>query len=967
MSEFSSLASKVKTKSQVLSGTSSKAGIPTNIDAYNSIMGTYVSKGSKAGMPSNIQLYNTVYTSSNQAKTTSSGSSGSSGGTKAAASNLSRYNTEFYTVVKGDDLNLIATNYRKNGYAYVTVEHIMSMNSIIKDKNTICIGWKLRILNGAASSTETSPSLNTKIEGIGIITGPIVNGVDQADGKTLYVIWSCKRSHIDHFEVEWGDEIGTTNTYNWTSTTVPGDDNAKWTSTHSFPDRTNSVWFRIRAISQTYKSGDKDVKYWTDENWTISDRYLARDLPLEKPSTPNQSIDNGQLKVELNYTAAQNITAEFQVWIDDTDVYKTLTGVSTNTGVVNAVCTVDTGHSYKVRARVYTSETNMSAWSDFPESGLQTGPARIEKFTKCMAMAERGNTYAYFEWVYDKPATDARDITYEIQQALYLNAFTQSDEVETHNIPKNVTTWRIIIDPGYTYFFRIRAINESGEGPWSDISTITVGKKPAIPTTWSSTSTGIIGEDLNLYWVHNSEDNSSQSKAIFEYTIGDTTPRTIVLTDSGTTGQINLPNSSGVINWVFLDNNDGENPGASKIFAMDTTQIVKGVTMKWRIQTYGIDDAKPSDWSVMRTIRIYEAPSVELNISDEESGVIHSIYTITKFPFYISAKSGTTDQKPIGFSLSIAANESYNTLDLTGNALFIGAGQVIYSQFFDITTNILVELNPQDIDLQSGIKYNVTCTVSMDSGLSASEITSFDVVWEDATYYPNAYINYDPSTYQTSICPICEDEDGNLITNVWLSVYRKEFDGTFVPLGDLIPNNRCTYITDPHPPLDFARYRIIAIDNLTGALSYTDTTPYEIGEKSIIIQWAESWSDYAMLDAGYIAQPWSGSLVKLPYNIDVQDKTNLDVELINFVGRKSPVSYYGTQVGETANWSCEIPKKDIETIYALRRLAKYTGDVYVREPSGTGYWANINVSFGIKHLDLTIPVTFEITRVEAEV
>ena len=40
------------------------------------------------------------------------------------------------------------------------------------------------------------------------------------------------------------------------------------------------------------------------------------------------------------------------------------------------------------------------------------------------------------------------------------------------------------------------------------------------------------------------------------------------------------------------------------------------------------------------------------------------------------------------------------------------------------------------------------------------------------------------------------------------------------------------------------------------------------------------------------------------------------------------------------------------------------GDAYVREPSGSGYWANITVSFSRKHRDVTIPVTLGITRVE---
>ena len=40
------------------------------------------------------------------------------------------------------------------------------------------------------------------------------------------------------------------------------------------------------------------------------------------------------------------------------------------------------------------------------------------------------------------------------------------------------------------------------------------------------------------------------------------------------------------------------------------------------------------------------------------------------------------------------------------------------------------------------------------------------------------------------------------------------------------------------------------------------------------------------------------------------------------------------------------------------------GNVYVREPSGTGYWAKINVSFNQKYKEVTSRVTLEVTRVE---
>ena len=102
----------------------------------------------------------------------------------------------------------------------------------------------------------------------------------------------------------------------------------------------------------------------------------------------------------------------------------------------------------------------------------------------------------------------------------------------------------------------------------------------------------------------------------------------------------------------------------------------------------------------------------------------------------------------------------------------------------------------------------------------------------------------------------------------------------------------------------------------------------------------------------------------LPGNIDVSESNKPDVELIEYIGRAHPVSYYGTQIGSTATWNMEIPSNDKETLYALRRLSRWMGDVYVREPSGSGYWANITVSFSQKHCDMTIPITLGITRVE---
>ena len=143
---------------------------------------------------------------------------------------------------------------------------------------------------------------------------------------------------------------------------------------------------------------------------------------------------------------------------------------------------------------------------------------------------------------------------------------------------------------------------------------------------------------------------------------------------------------------------------------------------------------------------------------------------------------------------------------------------------------------------------------------------------------------------------------------------------------------------------------------------------YPVNGNAILIQWAEDWTTFDVSEENPVEGPsWSGSMLKLPYNIDVTDRRKPEASFVEYAGRKHPVSYYGTQTGETSSWSVSIPKEDKETIYALRRLSLWAGDVYVREPSGIGYWANVAVSFNLNHNEVVVPITLDITRVEGGV
>ena len=172
---------------------------------------------------------------------------------------------------------------------------------------------------------------------------------------------------------------------------------------------------------------------------------------------------------------------------------------------------------------------------------------------------------------------------------------------------------------------------------------------------------------------------------------------------------------------------------------------------------------------------------------------------------------------------------------------------------------------------------------------------------------------------------------------------------------------------DPHPSLDYARYRIVALSKETGAISYSDIPGIPVLFNNIVLQWDDEWASFNYDNEEFVEpedKDWSGSILILPYNIDIQVNSSPDVSMVKYIGRENPVSYYGTQKGESGTWTATIKKSDKETMYAIRRLSRYSGDVYVREPSGIGYWARVTVSYSETHNELTVPVTFNVERVE---
>lgn len=875
---------------------------------------------------------------------------------------------KYVIVESGDTLSGIASKYG-NGKTY---KQLASINNI-SNPNLIYVGQKIYLTSSGSGSTtkKTNSSNAVTIDHF---------GVQSNSNDVLFATWTWSKSNTDKYEVEWyyatGDGVWFVGTKSSTTDKQ---------STYSIPDNATRVRVRVKPISKTKTVNKKETYYW-QANWCEYKVHDTSNNPPKTPAAPTVEIEKYKLTAELDNLDVDATNIQFQIVKNDSSVYKT-GNATIKTGHASYSCTVDAGAEYKVRCRSF-KDKKYSSWSDY-SANVGTVPASPAEIITIKALSK---TEVRLDWT---NVSNAKN--YEVQYTTEKRYFDSSSNVTSTTVDANVAGHAEItgLEPGDEYFFRVRATNDKGESGWTPIKSIVLGDPPVAPTTWSSTTTVITGDPLTLYWVHNTKDGSSQTYAELELII------------AGAKETHTIKNST-----------DEDEKDKTSLYSVDTSSYTEGTTIQWRVRTAGITK-EYGEWSIQRTVDVYAPPTLELGVTDVDGNIIE---TLNSFPFYISALAGPNTQAPIGYHLSIVSNEFYETVDSVGNNKTVSAGQEVYSKYFDISEKLLVEFSANNIDLENNISYTVTCTVSMNSGLTAEASSEFNVIWTDIGYAPNAEITLDEDTLVTHIRPYCEEYTstyykvtksyskytattevvypvwGERVTNIFtttgeevysgitedgtelyyyevqtgapvedisLSVYRREFDGSFTEIATGLDNSKNTFVTDPHPSLDYARYRIVAITNATGAVSYSDIPGYPIGEKAVIIQWDEEWSNFDTTSEDALEQPaWSGSLLKLPYNIDVSDSHQSDVALVEYIGRKHPVSYYGTQLGETSTWNVAIEKSDVETLYALRRLAIWMGDVYVREPSGSGYWANISVSFSQTHCELTIPVTLEIARVE---
>lgn len=823
-----------------------------------------------------------------------------------------------YTVQSGDCLWAIARDQLGDSSRWPEIANLNNLGS----PYLIYPGNVLTLPDGGGGSSDSPSALARPVISFFGILAP-----EETDGGnfSLFAVWQWDRDNTDTYDVVWYYDVGNGIWFVGSNSSNSASAEGATQSIYSIPSNAKRVKFRVKPISKTYTVNDTQTTYWTAD-WSTEEVYNTSSNPPTTPSVPTVSIAKYLLTATLSNLDVNAPTIQYQIVQNDSTIFNTAM-VGIVTGSSTYVCNVNAGATYKVRCRAVRDGV-YSEWSAY-SSNASTIPGAPLGITVCKATSE---TAIYLEWVAVPSAT-----SYDIEYTTKKEYFDGSDQTSVISGIEQLHYQKTGMESGKEYLFRIRAVNSNGVSSWSGITSLIIGKPPAAPTTWSSTTTGITGEQVTLYWVHNSEDNSTQTYADVELTI------------------------NGVKETYTINSTTEVDDKKTMHYVISTSAYTEGTSIQWRIRTAGVTKTY-GDWSVSRTIDIYAPPTLTIAVKNSSN---QTITTVSSFPMYISAIAGPTTQKPLGYHISITSKSAYETVDALGTPIIVKIGDEVYSKNFDTSSDLLLEITASNIDLQNNIDYKVICTVAMNSGLTAVATCEFTVRWTEQEVVPNAEIGIDETTLSAVIRPFCADASGALLSGITLGVYRREFDGTFTELATGLPNTKSTYVTDPHPALDLARYRVVAITVATGAVGYYDIPGYPVGENSVILQWDERWSNFESSTADALEEPaWSGSMLKIPYDIDVSDNYSGDTAMAKYVGRKNPVCYYGTQNGHTATWSMVIPKSDKATLYGFRRLAVWMGDVYVREPSGSGYWANVTVAYSQKHCELTIPISLSIVRVE---
>lgn len=709
----------------------------------------------------------------------------------------------------------------------------------------------------------------------------------------------------------------------------------------------------VVSVTETYKDGKlvtsrnnyKSKPYFTAA-WS---GYKVHDFRADRLPTPTVTVEMGPNGTSATVTVTCDdadceycdIQASERAGKDKDDnwIYKVKEQAKDRrcAGTTTWRVTVPEGKRWWFRARVQTTKTG-NAKGDSNWSSRVAALAKPPRPTGASAKAS-GDSGAAFSW-----GEAAGASSYDVQ---YVEG--SKDYFDTN--PEAVQTVTGITGTSFTptglaagkWWFRVRAVNGTGESAWSKAAGTTLASTPDAPTTYETEPAFMQSDSARLRWTHNCADGSDQTAYQVALTAGGAEWQTL----SGTTA-------------------------ADVTVALST--VADGTEVAWRVRTKGASSSW-SPWSAWRAFSVYSQPSLSCvaRQTSAEGPEVTDGSPLSAFPLSISLDASGGGGQVAGYHVAIVAASDLSYADDFGRERVMPAGEVAYSR--DAATSddpFELIVGSSDAILRDGGSYLVSATATLSSGLRAdAEPWPFAVDFDSDVPAPTAIVVFDDETLTAEIAPECMavDEGGDPTgeyAEVELDVYRIDPSGVLIPLATGIPNDGSVTVVDPHAPFGECWYHVVARDTSTGMTASADLGD-ESPHPTCVIQWDEEWQEgVGEDDLGDRPYAYSGARLDGLYNLRFDESGDVESEDVAYAGRRYPVSYYGTQLGYTARYQTEFPDDDAETLSLARRLLALRDDCFIREPSGTAFWAHAKASLSRSYDRPGWTLTVSATRVDRD-
>lgn len=530
---------------------------------------------------------------------------------------------------------------------------------------------------------------------------------------------------------------------------------------------------------------------------------------------------------------------------------------------------VSVGHYYSYSIRSIGSGGE-SDWSTF-------GPIYTTPLPPSDIVASRDGADIILRWVNNGVG--------EYRTSIWKGDTTDSSARLVEDLLPGVTSYRIVgASPLESHMFTVGHQTPNGLSVTATSNTIRLASAPLAPTVLAPSGVPKpAGGEVTFVWRHNPMDSSSQTKYELRYR---TQSRGQWITVTGTASQ-----------------------------SHKATLSSSASVCEWQVRTWGQDEDKPSDWSVVAQFELVDPPSATF-LAPSPGGTVTSDATEVRF---------RSSNYPAFYELRVSYPGYYCTF--TGND----------DKDFSVPLS----------NLPNGVTVTLRLTVT-DKVTSPVVTQTFQVKYASPPA-PTADTYWDPKSGVVTLT--IKAPSGSATTEIVDHVrVERSIDAGPWELVDERAYNGATLTDSSAGGANKNTYRLTAVSSqgtsVTGIV-VVDTRPRPL--------------------AGFsFSMGTSGMPLVLRWNPDIVFRPSLaDKKLHRMAGRVLPVVFAGVQVERLLTVTTVVPFDESSVIGDVERLSLEARPILYRDPTGRRFWCTLTgVSIESSRRARTYSVSMTVVEVD---